>query len=71
MSHLRLLLLHIPTGNLTGNIYANNYLLQSTGLFEFVGIWYIQIGRRPAIASAFLIASALSLALIAFYAAGK
>ncbi|KAF6037798.1 hypothetical protein EB796_003898 [Bugula neritina] len=47
-------------GNLAGNIFTNNYLLQASGILEFFGIWYIRLGRRLAISSAFLIACLVS-----------
>lgn len=47
----------IFSGNLSGNIFVNNYLIQGTGMLEILGIWYLLIGRRSAISSSFLIAA--------------
>ncbi|XP_067947492.1 organic cation transporter protein-like [Watersipora subatra] len=54
--------------NLTGNIFTNNYLLQAVSMLQFVGIWYLRLGRRPAISSTFLIAAVVS-AIIPVFAA--
>jgi len=47
-------------GNLTGNIFVNNFLLQGGGTLEFIGIWYLMLGRRTATATAFLLAGTVS-----------
>jgi len=56
--------MHI-VGNLSGNIFTNNFIMQATGTLEFVGMWYLLLGRRFAISSAFIISGASSMVLVA------
>ena len=66
-----LILFLTATGNLAGNIFLNAYILNGAGLLTFVGIWYIEWGRRNALASAFLGTSAISVLVVVLEKSGK
>jgi len=50
---------------------VNNYLLQVSGVLQFLGIWYIRLGRRLAISTAFLIGCAMCAVVPIFTSYGK
>jgi len=56
--------MHI-VGNLSGNIFTNNFIMQATGTLDFFGMWYLLLGRRFATSSAFIISGATSMVLVA------
>ena len=66
-----LILFLSATGNLAGNIFLNAYILNGAGLLTFIGIWYIEWGRRNAIASAFLGTAAISVLVVVLEKSGK
>ena len=66
-----LILFLSATGNLAGNIFLNAYILNGAGLLTFIGIWYIEWGRRNAIASAFLGTAAISVLVVVLEKPGK
>lgn len=55
----------IVAGNLTGGFYLNNYLIHGSGVFDFLGIFYLLMGRRIALLGSLLVSATFYIALVA------
>ena len=49
---------------MAGNLFVNQYIMCGATAFTVFGLFYIQLGRRNSIASAYLIAAGLSAIIV-------
>ena len=49
----------------------NTYILNGAAVFSVLGVWFIKLGRRNAIASAYLIAAGVSAIVVTMQVCGK
>ena len=71
MSYMTTIFFSTFSGNLAGNMFVNTYILNGAAVFSVLGVWFIKLGRRNAIASAYLIAAGVSAIVVTMQVCGK